>query len=107
MSLLKQELGKTLTTEEVAAYLGVDVRTVRQYYHVLGGIRLGRRYVFFERSVIHAVQAWRQVDGPGAEGREEAREGLSDQKGSTAVGSRDAAKTHRSLEQEDRHGLFG
>jgi hypothetical protein len=107
MSLLEQELGQRLSAEQVAEFLDVDVRTVREYYHVLGGIRLGRRYVFFERSLIYAVQERRQVDGPGAEGREEAREGLSDQKGSTAMGSREAAKTCRSLEQEDRHGLFG
>ena len=54
MKSLEQELGKRLTVSEVAEFLGIDKKTVRENYNKLGGMRLGRLYLFFERSLIDA-----------------------------------------------------
>jgi DNA-directed RNA polymerase specialized sigma subunit len=56
MDELNNKLGKKLTAQEVAEYFGVDAETVRRYYHLIGGIRLGRRFLFFENLIIHAIE---------------------------------------------------
>jgi DNA-directed RNA polymerase specialized sigma subunit len=56
MNMLTDELGKKLTADEVAEYLGVDAETVRRYYSDLGGIRLGRLILFFENLVIDKIK---------------------------------------------------
>ena len=56
MNALTETLGKRLTAQEVAEYLGVDAETVRRYYNSLGGIRLGRLILFFENLIIQAIQ---------------------------------------------------
>lgn len=56
MSALTETLGKRLTAQEVAEYLGVDAETVRRYYNSLGGIRLGRLFLFFENLIIQAIK---------------------------------------------------
>ena len=81
MKLLDEHLGKALSAEEVADYIGCDVKTVRKHYEELGGMRLGRHYLFFERSLINAVSKGTEMDCPSAEGREAAGEGLLDEEG--------------------------
>jgi excisionase family DNA binding protein len=49
------ESNEILTTEEVARYLRVNPATVRKYYRMLGGIRLGRIYRFHKDAVRSAV----------------------------------------------------
>jgi transcription initiation factor TFIIIB Brf1 subunit/transcription initiation factor TFIIB len=61
MNELKDSLGKRLTSQEVADYLGVDVETVRRYYQYLGGIRLGRLILFFENLMIDAIKETRDA----------------------------------------------
>jgi len=56
MNELNNKLGKKLTAQEVADYLGVDAETVRRYYHLIGGIRLGRRFLFFENLIVHSIE---------------------------------------------------
>jgi hypothetical protein len=56
MNTLTDNLGKRLSAQEVADYLGVDVDTVRRYYKPLGGIRLGRLILFFENLMIDAIK---------------------------------------------------
>jgi len=107
MKLLEDDLGKALRSQEVAVYLGLDVKTVRKYYRDLGGIRLGRHYRFFEKEVYNAVQKRTAMDCSSEEGREEAEQGVSDEKGSHRVGNEDAAKNRRRLGREDRHNIFG
>ena len=65
--MLEEHLGKALRCQDIADYLGVDEKTVRQYYKELGGIRLGRLYVFFEKEVVHAIQEWTQMGCPSSE----------------------------------------
>jgi hypothetical protein len=100
------ELGKRLTAEEVAVLFKMNVKKVRTMYKELGGMRLGRTYVFFERSVKDAIQKRTEVDSPSEERREATGEGVSDEEASIAVGKQDAAKTRKRLEREDLHGLF-
>ena len=105
--MLEKELGKKLGTKEVAQYLGLDEKTVRSYYQELGGMRLGRRYVFFEKEVINAIQKKTKMESPSAERRETDRENIQHEEGSQGGGSRDAEKARKRLAREDRHGLFG
>lgn len=111
MNLLKKDLGKALRAKEVAEYLALDEKTVRCYYQELGGMRLGRSILFFERSVINAIQSRTEVEIPSAEdgGRDGAPKGeeLQLEERGVGVGSRDEAETRRRVEREDRHGLLG
>jgi hypothetical protein len=102
----EDELGKRLTAEEVAVLFKMNVKKVRSMYKELGGMRLGRSYVFFERRVKDAIQKRTEICCPSAEGREATGEGVSDEEASIAVGKQDAAKTRKRLEREDLHGLF-
>jgi hypothetical protein len=102
----EDELGKRLTAEEVAVLFKMNVKKVRSMYKELGGMRLGRTYVFFERSVKDAIQKRTEVDSPSEERREATGEGVSNQEAGIAVGKQDAAKTRKRMEREDRHGLY-
>lgn len=106
MDILERELGKTLTARQVAEYFDVDVRTVRQYYHVLGGIRLGRRIVFFEMSLIYAIQARTQVGRPGEEASETQGEDIQHREGGNEMGSRTKKDALKRLAERDEHGLL-
>ena len=83
-------LGRSLTDHEVARYLGVDVRLVRKYFARLGGMRLGRKYVFFEKGLVNALQAQIGLDGgSGYEGLSQAAS-MQDQKGGFGLGRANA-----------------
>jgi AraC-like DNA-binding protein len=56
MDILREHLGRRLSIEEVADYFGVDIETVRRHYRSIGGIRLGRRILFFENLIIEAIK---------------------------------------------------
>lgn len=110
MKMLENNLGKALRAEEVAKYLGVNVKTVRDNYRELGGIRFGRQYRFFEKEICDAVSKRQEMDSTSEESEpgEGAQEGKSvlDQEGSQGLGSQDAEKACRGMGQEDRHGLL-
>jgi len=105
-SNIEDELGKRMTAKEVAEKINVDVKTVRANYYELGGMRLGRQYVFFERRLNNAISKREKMDSPSEEGWEETGEGIFYEEGSVDMGSQNEAKTRRRVEQEDRHGLF-
>jgi len=105
MRLLNVVLGRRMSAEEVANYLGLDEKTVRQYYRELGGMRLGRLFLFFERSVLNALQKGTEMDCPSAEGWEETGKVVSDTERSDGLGNQDAPKSTRRMEREDRHSL--
>ncbi len=107
MKIIQENLGQSLSAKAVAEYLGLDVKTVRKYYRELGGIRLGSRILFFEKEFINAIQTRSKLDCPGSEEWAETGESVPDEERGSGVGSQDAAKTRKRLEQEDRHGLFG
>ena len=107
MDQIKNHLGQVLNAKQIADYTSLDVKTIRKYYRELGGIRLGSRIVFFEKEFINAIQTRIKLDRPGAEGWAETGESVPDEEKGNGVGNRDAAKTRKRLDQEDRHGLFG
>jgi hypothetical protein len=106
VSVLKKDLGRVLRAEEVAKHLGLDVKTVRLYHRELGGMRLGRSILFFERRVADAIQNRTEVESPSAKTGHEARENLSDQEGSDRVGGRTKTPSSRSLAERDRHSIL-
>ena len=107
MDQIKKQLGQVLSAKQIADYTGLDVKTVRKYYRELGGIRLGSRIVFFEKEFINAIQTRIKLDRPSEEEWAETGESVPDEERSNGLGSQDAAKARKRLEQEDRHGLFG
>jgi hypothetical protein len=107
VNLLDQHLGQALSAKQIAAYTGLDVKTVRKYYQELGGIRVGSRIVFFEKEFINAIQAQSQVVCPGSEGGAERERVFQTKKEGRRLGSRHATKTRKRMVQEDRHGLYG
>jgi hypothetical protein len=107
MGQLNEDLGNAMNTQEVADYFKLDVKTVRKYYKQLGGMRLGRHYRFFEKEIYNAVQNWNEMEGPSEERWTEDGEDIQHTEGGNRLGSRDAEKTRKRLDREDRHGLFG
>ena len=53
---LEEELGKVVKAKDVASFLGLDINTVRLHYEDLGGIRLGRRILFFENLIAETIR---------------------------------------------------
>jgi len=104
MQQLQKQLGRPLKTKDVAIFLGVDVKTVRQYYQELGGIRLGRHYLFFEKEVINAIQKKRQVGSSSTKKRQKEGEEISDKKRGHQLGKRNAEKSVQRL--SEKHDLF-
>ncbi|MDP2643826.1 MAG: hypothetical protein Q8P24_02695, partial [Desulfobacterales bacterium] len=104
--VVEKDLGKALRPKEVADYLGVDDKTIIKYYKELGGMRLGSRYIFFERRIIDAIQKRTTVDSPGAEGWTTAEQSVPDQEGGKGLGSRNEAKASKRVEREDRHDML-
>jgi hypothetical protein len=98
LEILEQNLGKPLRSKDVAKYLGLDIKTVRKYYRDLGGIRLGRHFVFFEKEIVNAISTRKEMDSPSEEGRPATGKGVLDQEGSEGLGSQNAAKTSRRVE---------
>jgi hypothetical protein len=68
---------------------------------------LGRRYVFFEKEIINAIQKRTELGSPSTQGWEKKRESFSNEEGSVGVEIRDQKKIRRRLERKDEHGLFG
>jgi hypothetical protein len=106
METLNESLGKSYSAQEVAEYLKIDVKTVRKYYRKLGGVRLGRQYLFFEKEIYNAIQNWNEMEGPSEERWTEDGEDIQHAKRGDWLGSRDAEKSHKRLGGEDRHGLL-
>jgi hypothetical protein len=53
VEVINQELGRCLSTKEVAAFLKLDEKTVRRHYRSLGGMRLGRLFVKAGKNLCH------------------------------------------------------
>ncbi|WP_176761404.1 MerR family transcriptional regulator [Desulforhopalus singaporensis] len=115
MSKTIDKLGTCISTAQIAELLELDVKTVRKYYRELGGIRIGRRYKFFEEEVYNAVQERRIeeqqkencLDRTGAEGGKKERKALQDKERCGSMGSEDERSIKRRLARTDKHGLFG
>ncbi|WP_415518821.1 MAG: hypothetical protein ACEB74_13865 [Desulfovibrio aminophilus] len=117
-----KELGRRLTTGEVAAIFGVSEGMVLKYFARYGGVKLGRRPVFFESLIgesirkTHAAQAQeeREMDralvrsGQASE-PEDPEPAAADQGRGSGMGGRHAAGAGETREDAirriDRHGL--
>jgi hypothetical protein len=97
------EYGVILPT---ASYLGLDEKTVRQYYRELGGIRLGRRILFFEKEVIDAIQTRSKMGSPSEIQWKEEGKDLPEQEGGSSLGKRKPFKSRRDMAGEDKHGVI-
>ncbi len=106
MAMIEDELGSALHPEDMARYLGLNVKTVRKHYQKLGGIRLGRQILFFEKEVIHAVQKRSKMGSPSESWFEEEGKDLPEQEGCNSVGKRDPVKSRKDMAGEDKHGVL-
>jgi len=104
---LELTLGKALNAQQVAEYLGFDVKTIRKFHRNFGGIRVGSRYIFFEKEIYNAVQKGKELDCANKEVWEETEQSVSDEEGRHCVGREKSKKTNGRMEREDHHNLFG
>jgi hypothetical protein len=103
---LDEKLGKVLKPKDLAGYMGLDEKTIRQYYQELGGIRLGGRILFFEKEVINAVQKRSKVGSPSESKRKEEGKNLPEQEGCKILGKRKPDKSRGDMAREDKHGVL-
>lgn len=104
--MMDNELGRVLRPADMAEYLGLDEKTVRLYHSSLGGIRLGRRILFFEKEVIDAIQKRSKMGSPSESEWKEEGKNLPKQEGSSSVGKRESFKSRGDLAREDKHGVL-
>jgi hypothetical protein len=103
---LELTLGKALNAQQVAEYLGFDVKTIRKFHRKFGGIRVGSRYLFFEKEIFNAVQERKDLDRSNKEVWEETEQGVSNEEESPCVGRENPKRANGRVEREDRHNLF-
>jgi hypothetical protein len=104
-TVLKEELGQALGSKELSSYIGLDEATVRKYYMSLGGIRIGTKYLFFEKEVLNAIQKRTKVDWSDTEEwQEKDTETISDQAGGLELGG--GAEKKARIRLEDPYGIF-
>jgi hypothetical protein len=95
--LIEADLGKRLTRQELSSLLGLNYKTICKHYQELGGIRIGNRYIFFERRVIDAIQEGVSMGGRSTTGKTEDSEIIRLQEEGPGLGERPLPKTGRSL----------
>ena len=100
------ELGDSMKTVEVAALLGINIKTLRKYYKQFGGMRIGRRFLFFERRVLDAIQKGTEMESPSEEIWDEEGENFCNQERSPGMGNRNKEKTIKRVEWNDKHNLL-
>ena len=112
---LENSLGKRLTTKEVALYLGLDVSVVRKHYALLGGVRIGRQYLFFENLIVESIkrkanailgQREEEMAGQGDEERPQETAALSTEIGRERVGNKPKGASTRQILRRNAHGVF-
>jgi len=98
--MFEKGLGKSVTPKELSEYLGVNVKLVRQNYKQLGGMRLGYRFIFFEKGVENAIRKEWEMESPSEEERKEKGKDLQDKEGSTGMGEQNTSVRKR-MEKTD------
>ncbi len=115
MKPMTDSLGKRLSAQDVAEYLRINVNTVRKYREQLGGIKVGRRILFFENLIVDAIKeksyavqkTGKEQDGMGSRCDAQRKEVLQDiphQSRSDCMGIGNKNKTRRKL--DDPFGLI-
>ena len=107
MKELEETLGKAISVKELANYLNISEKIVRENYQQLGGIRIGRHYRFFERRILNALEKRQeQIYSADQKERSTQREGISDPEGGKKVGIGNEKNARRPMERQDKHNLF-
>jgi excisionase family DNA binding protein len=106
MTILEEQLGLSMTVQEVADYMKIDSSTVRKYYRELGGVRFGKVYRFFERRLNDAIQAQGEMACPGEVKRPDQTQDISNQKRSNRMGGRTKATIQKIDEARDKFCLL-
>lgn len=111
------ELGHKLTVEEVAALFEVAPSTVKRKPSRFGGVKMGRRALFFEKNVVRAVEESfavqvqaqrhmdRAMDGASESRREPPPKIVRLQDRGQGLGGR-RKKANQKAELDDPHGLL-
>jgi hypothetical protein len=112
---LENSLGKRLTAKEVAEHLGLDVSVVRKHYAELGGVRIGRQYLFFENLIVEHIkrnanailgQREAEVAGRGHQSGEQEVPLVQPEIRSEGVGSRPKGSSIGRILKRNAHGVF-
>jgi hypothetical protein len=109
-------LGSCLTAKDVAYYLQVDAEFVRKHYNELGGMRLGRRILFFENLLVEAIRRncgalqgeeseW-PVEREGNEEEHDQNQAVQDKGRSDRLGGHAKKAAARQVLERDTHGIF-
>ena len=107
MNDLEKILGKAISVKELAEYLGISEKTVRDNYKQLGGCRIGRHYRFFTKEVANALEKRQeQIRGASQEERSAEREGIPDAERGKGMGGSAKKNVRRRVERDDKHNLF-
>ena len=111
-----ESLGKPLTAEQVRQVLGIGINQVYANAQVIGGVRIGKKWVFFEQNVLAALrrdnadQSTKQEDGTKGVVREshsqraDVHKKSSHQAGCAKVGACDKGRTGKPA--VNGHGLL-
>ena len=120
MDGLEEKLGRKISYVELAKFLGVDRKWVLAHALELGGVRIGKRLLFFENIVTESIrrkadavqknsERTDEVGRAGASQRRAEVLDLHEQGGSHRLGSEDAQRERASAQEaiaRDRYGLF-
>ena len=103
---LEKILGEAITVKELAEYLGINQKTLRENYRQFGGVKIGRHYRFFTKEVASALEKRQENNRPIQKRQIEEREGLQNNERSKELGSPDAESVIRRTKQKDSHSLL-
>jgi len=110
---LVELFGEAFSLEEMAEYLSVDKKWLREHHLKLGGIRLGRKFLVFETGLEREINSANfdkeeeQMAGLCKEERTKKTEDVSDTRtGIRLGGKREKAPTKKELLRRDKHGLL-
>ena len=103
---LEKSLGKAISVKELAEYLNVNEKTIRENHRQFGGIKIGRHYRFFTKEVANALEKRQEIYSASQEERSAERESISDPERGEKVGIGNAQDVRRGVERHDRHGLL-
>ena len=106
MSVLKKYLGDVMTVKELADYLKINEKTVREHYLDFNGIKVGNRYRFFTKEIAHAMEKRQENNWPIQKRQIEERKSLQNNERSKELGSPDAESVIRRTKQKDSHSLL-
>lgn len=109
-----KELGYRLSSRKVAKMLKLDIKTVIKHYAAIGGMRLGRNILFFEKKIVqalergvnHALPTGQEMDRAGYTSGTAERESAQFEKGSVNLGERTKVSPVKRILKADTHGIF-